>query len=234
MSQNVTSFKEGLYNLENELQKEAYKLTHDLCSRYSIPLSLVQTRTKRGTWGTAFIKSGKIVYSRSLFSESRFMVLKTVCHEVAHLLAARRYKKNCKHNRLFQLCETEIAALHDYRPVYARTRGYAAAYQKISTGETLESKSGYKLENGCVRVDKEKNRESRLLRKVMREALHAKAFAGKQLFKSMTCESMDGRLALKVNDSKTVLYHSGFKDDNLKISLENIKYTGRSLRYNIR
>jgi len=113
-------------------QAEAFQLTRELCVKYNIDLHAVEVRRKKTAMGTAYTQTSKIIYSTILFRESKWTVLKTVCHEVAHLLAMKRYGRNCLHDRKFQYCEAEIDALYGFKPVYARNRGYAAAY--ISKG----------------------------------------------------------------------------------------------------
>lgn len=226
--------------MEKMTQKEAYKMTEDLCLKYGIRLSAVRTRNKKGTWGTAFMRTGKIVYSLMLFEESRCKVIETVCHEVAHLLAAKRYGKNCKHNHLFHICEIEIGALYGIRPVYLRNRGYAAAYQDTATGWIMDCRPGYKVENGQVVIDRDKKAKDRILHKVMKAALKARAFNKYDRFSAMTCEPMKGYLALtvgvcndKVQNGKKVIYQSEVLSDDFKAGLKDVKYTGRLLRYNI-
>ncbi len=220
--------------------EEAFVITRELCSKYAIDLRGVAARRKKGALGTAYTRHGKIIYSTLLFGESRWSTLKTVCHEVAHLLAAKRYSKNCLHDRRFQLCEEEIDAIHGFKPVYARRRGYAVAYFDMKSGLPLDCRRGYKIKNGAAVIDRERKANDRILRKVMKEAFFAKAFIRGGAYESVTCEPVGGRLALtmagcddKMNDTKAVIYQSELASDNFNMKLKNVKYSGRSLRYNI-
>jgi hypothetical protein len=221
-------------------KEEAFNITRDLCAKYGIDLRGVTVRRKKGALGTAYTRHGKIIYSTLLFRESRWQALKTICHEVAHLLAAKRYAKNCLHNRQFQLCEEEIDAIYGFKPVYARQRGYAAAYFDIKSGLPLDCRRGYKVKNGVVVIDRYKKNNDRILRKVMKGAFFAKAFIRGGAYSSMTCEPINGRLALTIagcddikKDTKVVIYQSELASDNFNMKLKNVKYSGRSLRYNI-
>jgi len=219
-------------------KEEAFQVTKDLCLKYDIDLHAVSVRRKKGAMGTAYTKSGKIIYSTLLFKESKWTILKTVCHEVAHLLAVKRYGINCLHNRKFQGCEAEIDALYGFKPVYARTRGYAVAYVDTKTGQALDCRRGYGVESGRVVIDYDKTINDKILRKVMKAAFSAKAFNKGDKYHSMSCEPIDGRLALltvddKIQEPKVIIYQSELKADNFKIVLSNVKYNGKSLRYNI-
>ena len=91
--------------MDEMTEHEAIKLTRELCAKYDIEIKGVSVRNKKRDYGTAYIGKNKIIYSTLLFKESKWMVLKTVCHEVAHLLATKKYGGNCLHNRRFQVCE---------------------------------------------------------------------------------------------------------------------------------
>jgi len=218
-------------------KEEAFQLTRELCSKYGINLRGVKARRKKGTLGTAYTKGGIIIYSTRLFKEGRWPVLKTVCHEVAHLLAAKRFGLNCMHNSKFQDCETQIDALYGFRPVYSRSRGYAVAYLDIKTGRALDCRRGYQVKDGKVVIDHNGKINDRLLRKVMKAAFFAKAFIKGDRYHSMICEPVAGCLALTVENKtqadKVVIYQSELKADDFKINLTNVRHSGRSLRYSI-
>jgi len=223
--------------MEKMTQAEAFQLTKELCLKYDIDLHAVEARRKKTAMGTAYTKESKIIYSTLLFKESKWTVLKTVCHEVAHLLAMKRHGRNCLHNRKFQNCEAEIDGLYGFKPVYARQRGYAVAYLDVKTGQSLDCRRGYAVKDGKVFVDYDRTINDKILRKVMRAAFFAKAFNKGDKYHSITCEPIDGRLALTVDDktrkSKAVIYQSVLKADNFLINLKNVKYSGKSLRYDI-
>jgi hypothetical protein len=221
-------------------REEAFHITTELCTRYDISLRGVSFRRKKGAMGTAYTKEGKIIYSTLLLRESRWQALKTICHEAAHLLAAKRYGKNCLHDSRFHDCEAEIDAIYGFRPVYAAKRGYAAAYFDIASGKSLDCRRGYRVDNGTVVIDRDRKANDMILRKVMKAAFFAKAFIKGEVYAKMRCEPVEGRLALTVeacNDIKTgsreVIYLSELKKDNFSMNLKNVKYSGRALRYNV-
>lgn len=226
--------------MDKMTKQEVFRLTAELCAGYDISLLGVSLRRKKGAMGTAYTKEGKIIYSTLLLRESRWQALKTICHEAAHLLAAKRFGKNCLHDGRFHECEAEIDALYGFRPVYAAKRGYAAAYFDIATGKLLDCRRGFKADNGGVVIDRDRKANDMLLRKVMKAAFFAKAFIKGEAYEKMTCEPVEGRLALTVqacNDIKPgpreVIYLSELKKDNFSMNLKNVKYSGRSLRYNV-
>jgi hypothetical protein len=229
--------------MDEMTEHEAIKLTRELCAKYDIEIKGVRVRNKKRDYGTAYIGKNKIIYSTLLFKESKWMVLKTVCHEVAHLLATKKYGGNCLHNRRFQVCEIAIDALYGFKPVYARSRGYAVAYVDLVTGKALDCRRGYKEgNNGRVVIDYDKQLNDKLLRKVMKEAFAAKAFNKGDKFNTITCKPIEGRLALismdngnndEIKDPSAVIYQSELKSNNLKIEIKNVKYNGRSLSYNM-
>jgi hypothetical protein len=226
--------------MDKMTKEEAFQLTRELCIKYDIHLHAVEVRRKKGAMGTAYTKIGKIIYSTILFKGNKWTVLMTVCHEVAHLLAVKRYGRNCMHDRKFQNCEAEIDALYGFKPVYARNRGYAVAYINIETGQALDCRRGYAVKDGRVVIDYDRTINDKILRKVMRAAFTAKAFVKGDRYNIITCEPIDGRLALTVNssddktsESKRIIYQSDLKANNFKINLNNVKYSGKSLKYNI-
>lgn len=221
-------------------QQDAFKLTREICVKYDINLSSIGVRNKKGAWGTAYTKKNAIIYSTLLFKQDKFKIMETICHEVAHLLAAKRHGRNCQHDRQFQRCETEIDEIYGFRGVYARSRGYAVAYLNVVTGEVLDCKKGYKAENGRVVVDYDAKINEKILRKLMKSAFAAKVFIKNNIYKLMTCEPIEGRLALTENgcddrmpNSRVIIYQSELKVSNLRMKLKDVKYNGKSLSYNI-
>lgn len=153
----------------NMTQEDIVKLTKEVADKYEVKIDNIEFRKRKNALGMVITKKDGqviIVYSTDLLKRPEYDIKHTVYHEVAHVVAYKRYGRRQHHNYKFQRIESEIHKAYGMTTIYDRNRGYAIAIKDLTTGQYLWVNAKYKVEDGKLINNNDYCRNVKILKRI--------------------------------------------------------------------